>query len=379
MKATDQVLDEKQETMIGQGEDFFRLLPKPQRDPELYRSTIEAGFSTFPERRANYELWCSATRGEHVDYLPIELDIENVSRCNFRCTMCQVSEWPKMQRAGDMQLDDFKALIDEQYGLIEIKLQGMGEPLLGGDNYFEMIKYARARHIWVRSTNNGSLLHIKDGYKKLIDSDVSEVQISIDGAMQNTYENIRIGGKFAMVKRNAELLNRYARDMGKLRTRMWTVVQMENFPEIEMFPKLAAELGFDRLTMSLNLTDWGQEYWQEKNDQVDAHSDFTLELGERLIQNGRERGVEVTFWAVDDRYETTSPESLCPWPFGRLYVASDMRAVPCCVIANPDISDLGDAHDLTAVWHGEAMANFRKAHLKGNIPDVCKACYKFQE
>jgi pyrroloquinoline quinone biosynthesis protein E len=75
--------------------------------------------------------------------------------------MCQVSDWPKWQRAGDMAFGDYKALLDRQIGLIEIKLQGMGEPLLG-PCYFDMIRYARGKHLWVRSTTNGSLLHLKE-------------------------------------------------------------------------------------------------------------------------------------------------------------------------------------------------------------------------
>ena len=366
-------------SLLVKAVDPLSRLPRPQRDGELYSATLAAGFEAFPKRFENYRLWQEAERGEVVDYLPVELDIENVSRCNYRCTMCQVSEWPKMQRAGDMSLEDFQNLIDEQYGLIDIKLQGMGEPLLAGDTYFEMIKYARAKHIWVRSTNNGSLLHLKDNYKKLIDSDICEVQISIDGASKETYETIRLGGKFDMVSRNSEMLNRYARDAGRMRTRMWSVVQKENISEIEAFPQFAADLGFDRLTLSLNLTDWGQDYWQEKNDRVDAHEEFSVEVGEKMIEEGRKLGIEVTFWAVDDRYQVTSPETLCPWPFSRLYIASDMRVVPCCVIANPEIYDLGDAHQLTDVWHGDAVVDFRRAHLAGEIPDACKNCYKFAD
>ncbi len=106
-----------------------------------------------------------------------------------------------------MSFDDFTALLEAQYGLIEIKLQGMGEPLLAADIYFSMIEYARRRHIWVRSTVNGSLLHLKDNYKRLIDSDICEIQVSVDGATKPTYEKIRRGGKFAMVTRNCGLLD----------------------------------------------------------------------------------------------------------------------------------------------------------------------------
>ena len=106
-------------------------LPKPYPDPAQWDSNLEAVLSSDPRRRANYELFQKRQKTPNVDYLPTMLDIENVSRCNFRCTMCQVSDWgPNFQRSNDMTLEQFKELIDEQYGLISIKLQGMGEPLL---------------------------------------------------------------------------------------------------------------------------------------------------------------------------------------------------------------------------------------------------------
>ena len=139
-------------------------LPRPSADQALYSQTLEAGFAKFPERKLNYDKYKASRRGELLDYLPIKLDIENVSRCNYRCTMCEVSNWPGQKRAEDMSFEDYKNLIDSQYGLIEIKLQGLGEPLMG-ECYFEMIDYTRSKHIWVRSTTNGSLLRLRDNYK----------------------------------------------------------------------------------------------------------------------------------------------------------------------------------------------------------------------
>ena len=341
----------------------------------MYQATLEAGFQAFPRRRDNYLRYQAARRGERADYLPIRLDIENVSRCNYHCTMCQVSDWPGFKRAGDMSLGDFTSLLDGQEGLIEIKLQGMGEPLLGGC-YVEMVAHARARHLWVRSTTNGSLLHLREHYKRVIDADICEFQVSIDGATKPTYEAIRRGGRFERVLENCRLLNRYCRDAGRRRTRMWAVVQRDNFDELERFPTLAADLGFERLTFSLDLNDWGQDRWRSVNDQVDMHRRFDLELARRLIDLGARQGVEVTYWFIDEKYDVDDPRHLCQWPFERAYVSSDMRVVPCCMIANPEIVDLGDARDLAAAWNGARMAAFRRLHLSGRIPQVCQSCYK---
>ena len=100
--------------------------------------------------RENYLKYQASERGAVLDYLPIRLDIENVSRCNFRCTMCEVSNWEHSKRAEDMSLKDFKNLLDEQYGLVEIKLQGLGEPLMAADTYFLGSSAKSVGHFWLR-------------------------------------------------------------------------------------------------------------------------------------------------------------------------------------------------------------------------------------
>ncbi len=351
-------------------------LPAPSADTELYDSIRKAGFAAFPERLANWTRFKASQRGEALDYLPVKLDVEHVSRCNYRCTMCQVSDWPKMTRAADMTTEDFKSLLDQQVGVVEIKLQGMGEPLLAAESFFEMIGYARSRHIWVRATTNGSLLHLKDNYKALVESDICEIQVSIDGARAETYEAIRRGGKLERVAENCRLLNAYAAERGRERTRMWVVVQKGNLADLALFPQAAAEMGFKRLTLSLDLTGWGQESWQNSNESLDAHDMLPVEQAWALVEDGRRRGVEVTFWAIDSKYDWSSPSKLCPWPFERSYISSDMRVVPCCMIANPEVLEMGDARDLSAVWNGERMTEFRRAHREGRVPDVCRSCYR---
>ncbi|MBI3516815.1 MAG: hypothetical protein HY060_22520, partial [Proteobacteria bacterium] len=99
--------------------------PEPVSGAADYRRERALRLASDARCRANYEIYqCEARHRSDVRHLPIKLDIENVSRCNFACAMCQVSEWPQGRRAADMPLAAFERLIDEQYGLVEIKLQG---------------------------------------------------------------------------------------------------------------------------------------------------------------------------------------------------------------------------------------------------------------
>jgi pyrroloquinoline quinone biosynthesis protein E len=294
--------------------------------------------------------------------------------------MCAVSDWHKGQRAADLSLDAFRRLIDEQIGLVEIKLQGLGEPTMQRDDYFAMIRYARAKHIWVRTTTNASLLHLKDNYRKMIDADVNELQISVDGASKQVYEGIRRGANYERVMANIALINRYGRERGVERTKMWTVVQQANLHELEALVDLAAELGFGNQVFSLELTDFGLARWHEINAAASAEGNLDIDFLLRLVERGKERGVRVRFWNTTAKYSTESPEALCPWPFERAYIASDQRVVPCCFIGNPDVAEIGTTkaqpESFASVWFGADFQSFRQAHLDGDIPAYCRGCYR---
>lgn len=352
--------------------------PEPAAGTKAYVDAREASLAADERRAANYAKYLSwKTRGGEVDFLPIKLDVENVSRCNFRCVMCVVSDWDKGKRADDMTLETFKRLVDEQYGVVEIKLQGIGEPLMQGDDYFAMIRYARSRKIWVRVTTNASLLHLQDNYKKLIDAGVNEVQISVDGADKATFEKIRRGSVFERVISNIKLINDYARSVDVSVTKMWTIVQRDNAASLPQIVDLAHDLGFTNQVFMLNLIDWGLAIWHERNAELDVHEAVSPAALWALARRGEELGQKVWFWRASGKYSAKSRNTLCPWPFERSYVSSDMRVSPCCMIGNPDVYELGSglADGFSKVWFGQEYEAFRRAHEAGEIPKACRNCY----
>jgi MoaA/NifB/PqqE/SkfB family radical SAM enzyme len=304
-------------------------------------------------------------------YLPVKLDIENVSRCNFACTMCAVSKWTKGRRAADMPLECFKRLIDEQYGLVEIKLNGIGEPLMQGETFFEMVRHARAKHIWVRITTNASLLHLRENYKRLIDADVNEIDISIDGADRQTFEGIRIQSDFDQVTANCRTLNDYCLELGIIRTKMWTLVQKANHERLADHVDIAAELGFRNLVFSLQLHGWGDSALEVRNHAEEVKLEEAALM--KLVERGARRGVRVSFWNVADKFDA---EHVCPWPFERAVVTSDLRTVPCCMIGDPDRFELAKGQKFMQAWTSDDYREFRQAHLEGRPPEVCRGCYR---
>jgi MoaA/NifB/PqqE/SkfB family radical SAM enzyme len=354
-------------------------VPEPTMGREAYHRERELALAASPEKKANYERYKAAVRtAAAVDYLPVVVDIENVSRCNFHCIMCPVSDFWQGKRADDMPLEYFKRFIDDSYGLVEIKLHGAGEPLLGGKDFFEMVRYARARHIWVRTVTNASMLHVADNYRSLVDSDINEIQISVDGADEETFEQIRLGSNFRRVTDNCRLINRYGRDSGKLRTKMWTMVQKQNQAQLEKLVELGAELGFSHLVFSLQLSNIGQEEWRTKNAAISVEETVDYDRLIKLVDLGAASGVKVAFWNITNKYLPGVRDHLCPWPFERAYITSDMRVTPCCYLFNPDTFELTSIDGFNTAWHSADYAAFRQDHLDGRIPAVCANCYKLR-
>jgi MoaA/NifB/PqqE/SkfB family radical SAM enzyme len=353
-------------------------LASPALGKDFYEEFREKRLAFSPEARLNFQKFTSSPkRNATPNYRPVKIDIEPASRCNFRCQMCVVSTWDKGKRSEDLTFGHFKRLIDSEPQVLEIKLQGLGEPLIVGDPLFEMIKYAVDQHIWVRTVTNGSLLHKNNNISKLIDSKICEIQVSIDGATENTMESIRKGSHAKKVFSNVTALNEKAREANHRCTKMWTVVQKDNIDEMEMLVQLASELGFTSQCFSLDMHGWGIGDWINlNNSRIASGPSLNEERLLNLIDLGNKLNVRVEFWSNSNKYSASSIESLCPWPFERYMVSSDMRVTPCCMISNPDVMEIGKGLSYESVWESSHFEKFRKSHLDGEIPKACKMCYE---
>jgi len=349
-------------------------LQPPYPEPFHYHMTRYRGFVKYPERLKNFVIAENESPTERRSFLPHIIDLEPNAHCNYRCVMCHVSEWKNGKRADNLQLETFKQFIDENPQLTEVKLHGMGEPLLHPE-YFEMIRYLVEKDIWVRTSTNGSVLHAKDYYRKLIDSGIGEIQVSFDGATKDVYEKIRRRGRFERVFENCTLLNDYANRQARLYTRMWVVIQKYNRNQLPEFIQIAAKMGFLRLSLSFYLNEWGLDDWKEKNSKFQTDYNLSKKEEQELLIKAQSEGVKLSVWRQSKKYNHDNPNHLCLWVFTRPYISCDLRTVPCTMIGNPDVSEFGDATHLKDTWNSENYINFRRSHLQGNVPDMCKLCY----
>jgi len=343
----------------------------PYVDELNHKLTYYKGFLKYPKRLENYKKSLNYKENKIVNFLPTIMDLEPNSSCNYKCIMCQVSEWGG-KRDNDMSFSEYKEFIDNnENNLVEIKLHGMGEPFLH-PKYTEFVKYASDKYIWTRTSTNGSLLDKNESYKKIIDAEIGEIQCSFDGATKEIYEQIRKGGNFEKVVNNFTLLNKYANTKNRLYTRMWVVINKLNRHQLYDFIQIADKMGFRRVSFSISLNDWGSDSWKEKNNEIEAHR-LNQEEHLKLIELSKKYNIDITLWEQKNSY---NKNNLCPWIFKRPYISCEFKIVPCCMISNPDVVTLGNAKNLESEWNNEKYQEFRKAHLEGNIPKICRGCYQ---
>jgi radical SAM protein with 4Fe4S-binding SPASM domain len=103
-----------------------------------------------------------------------------------------------------MDLDLFQKAVDEigLYGVHRLTLHLLGEPLLH-PKIFEMVKYAKTKEKigFVDFSSNGALLNEKR-IEGVINSGLDVINVDMDGATAETYENARRGLKFEEVVQN---------------------------------------------------------------------------------------------------------------------------------------------------------------------------------
>lgn len=359
-------------TLPSAGVDFYeqRLVERL-----AYSSVAKANY-------AKYLSWMSLNDPIHkINFTPVAGVICPSSRCNFKCTMCAISDFEDGKRCEDMSLELFQQRLDELSGLVRISLTGLNELFLLHKTLEPMLRLCLERKIWTNIATNGSLLHQRNWIDRLIEINLDEIVVSIDGVTKETFESIRVKSNFERVRDNAINLNERFDRAGVIphRTKMHTVLQSKNLPELFNFIPFASELGFRTISLGTEAFDWGSSSWRDKNSQ-DARI-ISYEDMWKLVDQGKQFGVTVGFTEITQRY-TAEPKisSLCSWPYSKIFISSDDRVVPCCHISNPDYFEIGDglSSEISALdsWFSEEYQNFRDLHTNGNIPDACSSCYK---
>lgn len=299
--------------------------------------------------------------------------IDPINMCNLKCPLCPTGSDKLNYPRGRISIEQFKLIIERMPSLKSISLYNWGEPFLNSE-IFEIIKYAENKKIATMIHSNFSLKKDDGFFKKIIDSGLNQLIISLDGASQESYEKYRKGGNFELVINNLRKLQTSKKSLSKLKPNItWKyIVNKYNEHEIEIAKKMAKELEINFETVKMGLGD----------DLPDVNFDESFE-------KSKESWLPKDAKYIDERYlgKHSFPlyDSPCNYLFSSLVINHDGDVFPCCFVSDKRYS-FGNIFNesFSNIWNNKTYLYSRKLFYftfarSDKIESICSDCYNFKK
>jgi MoaA/NifB/PqqE/SkfB family radical SAM enzyme len=316
---------------------------------------------------------------------PVCLYLEVTNRCNLLCETCPRT-FEALEPPADMSWELFTSIVDQAPGARRAVLHGVGEPMLVAE-LPRMIRYLKARGIYVLFNTNGTLLREKR-FRELIDAGLDELRVSLDAADAASYAVVRGRPFFDRIVRDVTNLRAYQEAAGVSHPRisLWLTGLKETIQQLPDFVRLAAtmkvrEVHLQRLVfdetgfgMARAESSLFEQMREEEEAAVRAAQAIGAELGVTLDASGAtEPGLSL-------KQQGETPWSGCRRPWSLMYFTAHGRALPCCIAPfsarGYETYTLGDAktQTLDEMWNGPAYQEFRSSLMGATPPKPCQNC-----
>jgi MoaA/NifB/PqqE/SkfB family radical SAM enzyme len=333
------------------------------------RNTIRVGYLDLSE----HMLYQISKRFPSVSASPRSIQIECTTRCNLKCTFCELSYWT--EKPADLQFDSFKKMIDHLPKLKRIDLTGIGESLMNRD-FFKIVEFLKSRGLYITLNDNFTLM-TERAARRIVELEVDHIFLSLDGATKQTYEQIRVGANFDKVISNTRRLLEIKRAMGKKspEVKINTVVCLTNYHELPAIVELAHDMGIGMVVFVNVITFESTAGLDTLRVKREIESKF-----QQALQRARQLGVLVKVELFDKL-----PAQQCDFPWKRNFVTYDGYVHPCCYTTQTgdrrgqNGRSFGNlvGQSFHEVWNGDLYSGFRRKLQEGILPHPCEHCPKF--
>jgi len=194
-------------------------------------------------------------RPGHINHLRLAID----DSCNLRCPSCR--KGMIFHKDGPAYVLSMK-LADKINGwlrgyehAIQVHMGSDGDPFASHIYRHFMEQTPLRDNITYSILTNG--LMFKEFHDKVphVMNNLQELGVSIDGASKETYEKLRLGGKWHKILEGLECMAQQKRKHG-FRFILHFVVQKDNYHEMEKIIHLGEQYGADRVWLN-KIEDWG--------------------------------------------------------------------------------------------------------------------------
>jgi len=346
------------------------------------------GFNLLPElKKRNLDYM----RGNHkrgdlvLSNYPKLIHVELATACNIRCRTCSITRPGRDRERTFIKFETLERLRPALPFVSDCKLHGGGEPFLH-PQIEEVLRIFRDEGVRLNTVTNANLITERLG--KLIGETFSTLTVSVDGADRETYEYVRLRGKWDKLLRGLTHINKYRGPQLKL---IIGVVMLKcnihQLPELVRFAKEhhAQELQaawlvpFQDLpwTHGQGLTDDPEltNHFMAETRRVGQELGISVRIPDDLPVDPSGKSVRLTHRdTYHNLHGTTSVEGHCRLMYDRAMILVDGRVKPCG--QSRTVPELGSIHDRSfeQCWNGWGYQRLRETFNGGTLPRTCMSC-----
>lgn len=223
----------------------------------LQSSITDGSYRYCNEHQCSYLRSGSSFAYNRTGILNLRLAIDD--SCNLRCPSCRKqmifhTDGPTY-RLGIRLADKINTWLNQQRREVRVHMGSDGDPFASHVYRHFMRHTPRLENVKYSVLTNA--LMFKEFHTKVpeVIDNLEELGVSVDGATRQTYERLRLGGKWEKIKEALECISRVKRDRG-FRLVLHFVVQKDNFHEMDRMVDMAEQYGADRVWLN-KIEDWG--------------------------------------------------------------------------------------------------------------------------
>ncbi|AFZ70702.1 radical SAM additional 4Fe4S-binding domain protein [Caldisphaera lagunensis DSM 15908] len=321
---------------------------------------------------------CPATPLSHLEndgkYLmsegPYQVTIYITRECNLNCTHCYISAGSPLN--DELNKDEWKLVINKlnDIGTNVLYILG-GEPLLK-HGIFDIISYSTSLGLYTSLSSNGTVI-TKGVSKKLKESNINEIQISIDGPNEEINSLIRGKNSFKLAIEGVKnLINE------NIPTSLSYVITEKNKDYIEDMIKIAEELNVKSINFSPV-----QQFGRAKINNVLLKRESAIQVYNKLRLLNKKYKIKITTngfrFFIDNLFDVylslknkINNYYSCPAGRSRFIIDANGDIYGCELLINPLFKE-GNAlkDDLREIWK-KGFTRFRNKWYMEK--EECKSC-----
>jgi len=286
---------------------------------------------------------------------PFFISLEPASVCNLACPQCPAGVGDVKREKIFLDVNAYKAIVDEISGTtIILSLYHQGEPLMH-KSFADMVKYASERKIYTVTSTNGHFL-TEEICRRLVESGLDRIIISLDGTDQESYNKYRMGGDFEKVIKGIRMLSEARQGNRKPYIIIQFLVFRHNQDQVAEIRRLGKRLGADRVIIKSAQI----EYPESIHEWMPVHKKYR-----------RYRRDNQGEWKLGGKLKNR-----CRRLWHTTVITTDGLVVPCCFdkLAKYPMGSVGTG-TISQIWKNTEYNDFRKKIL-GNRKEtvICTNC-----